>query len=127
MTTSAAYQSINPATGELIASYPGISDRDVDPIVKKSRETSAFWRRLSMADRASRVAKLADLFEQNVEELAADQKVNEDDETISYIQRRPVGPLLGIMPWNFPYYQIARFAAPNLVLGNTIILKHAES
>src|SRR5699024_3359185 len=44
-----------------------------------------------------------------------------------YIQRRPVGPLLGIMPWNFPYYQIARFAAPNLVLGNTIILKHAES
>lgn len=71
MTTSAAYQSINPATGELIASYPGISDRDVDPIVKKSRETSAFWRRLSMADRASRVAKLADLFEQNVEELAA--------------------------------------------------------
>ena len=127
MTTSAAYQSINPATGELIASYPGISDRDVDPIVKKSRETSAFWRRLSMADRASRVATLADLFEQNVEELAADQKVNEDDETISYIQRRPVGPLLGIMPWNFPYYQIARFAAPNLVLGNTIILKHAES
>ena len=80
-----------------------------------------------MADRASRVATLADLFEQNVEELAADQKVNEDDETISYIQRRPVGSLLGIMPWNFPYYQIARFAAPNLVLGNTIILKHAES
>jgi len=38
-----------------------------------------------------------------------------------------VGPLLGIMPWNFPYYQIARFVAPNLVRGNTIVLKHAES
>lgn len=42
------------------------------------------------------------------------------------IETLPVGPLLGIMPWNFPYYQVARFAAPNLVLGNTIILKHAD-
>ena len=43
----------------------------------------------------------------------------------AYIRRRPVGSILGIMPWNFPYYQVARFAAPNLALGNTIILKHA--
>lgn len=41
------------------------------------------------------------------------------------IRREPVGSILGIMPWNFPYYQVARFAAPNLVLGNTILLKHA--
>lgn len=38
------------------------------------------------------------------------------------VQRRPVGILLGIMPWNFPYYQVARFAGPNLALGNTILL-----
>ncbi|MEU1788126.1 NAD-dependent succinate-semialdehyde dehydrogenase [Streptomyces sparsogenes] len=41
------------------------------------------------------------------------------------IRRSPVGVLLGIMPWNFPAYQVARFAAPNLALGNTILLKHA--
>ncbi|MDX1888027.1 NAD-dependent succinate-semialdehyde dehydrogenase [Mycolicibacterium sp. 050158] len=41
------------------------------------------------------------------------------------VQRRPVGVLLGIMPWNFPYYQVARFAGPNLALGNTILLKPA--
>ena len=41
------------------------------------------------------------------------------------VRKDSVGPLLGIMPWNFPYYQVARFAAPNLMVGNTIILKHA--
>ncbi|MCX4661673.1 NAD-dependent succinate-semialdehyde dehydrogenase [Streptomyces uncialis] len=41
------------------------------------------------------------------------------------IRRSPVGALLGIMPWNFPAYQVARFAAPNLAIGNTIVLKHA--
>lgn len=41
------------------------------------------------------------------------------------IRRTPIGVLLGIMPWNFPCYQVARFAAPNLAAGNTIVLKHA--
>ncbi|UEJ81942.1 NAD-dependent succinate-semialdehyde dehydrogenase [Brachybacterium halotolerans subsp. kimchii] len=44
----------------------------------------------------------------------------------SLVQTEPIGPLIGVMPWNFPYYQVARFAAPNLIAGNTIILKHAE-
>src|ERR1700685_1576796 len=41
------------------------------------------------------------------------------------IRRSSLGVLLGIMPWNYPYYQVARFAGPNLVIGNTILLKHA--
>ncbi len=47
-------------------------------------------------------------------------------EGTAVIRRTSVGPLLGIMPWNFPYYQVARFAAPNLVTGNTVLLKPAH-
>lgn len=47
-------------------------------------------------------------------------------EGTAVVRRSALGVLLGIMPWNFPYYQVARFAGPNLVIGNTILLKHAE-
>ncbi len=46
-------------------------------------------------------------------------------EGTAVIRRSSIGPLLGIMPWNFPYYQVARFAGPNLIVGNTILLKPA--
>jgi succinate-semialdehyde dehydrogenase/glutarate-semialdehyde dehydrogenase len=46
-------------------------------------------------------------------------------EGTALIRRTSMGPLLGIMPWNFPYYQVARFAGPNLIVGNTILLKPA--
>ena len=62
----------------------------------------------------------------NAESLMADEPIELlGGEGTAVIRRSPFGVLLGIMPWNFPYYQVARFAGPNLVIGNTILLKHA--
>lgn len=47
-------------------------------------------------------------------------------EGTAIIRKDPLGVLLGIMPWNFPYYQVARFAGPNLIIGNPILLKHSS-
>jgi succinate-semialdehyde dehydrogenase/glutarate-semialdehyde dehydrogenase len=67
-----------------------------------------------------------DFYADNAEELMADEpiKLLEGDGS-ALIRRSSLGVLLGIMPWNYPYYQVARFAGPNLVVGNTILLKHA--
>jgi succinate-semialdehyde dehydrogenase/glutarate-semialdehyde dehydrogenase len=60
------------------------------------------------------------------EELLKDEPIDLlEGEGSAFIRRSSLGVLLGIMPWNFPYYQVARFAGPNLLIGNTILLKHA--
>ena len=61
----------------------------------------------------------------NGPDLLKDEPIPSNTPGKAWVRRSPVGPLLGIMPWNYPYYQVARFAAPNLMIGNTIILKHA--
>ena len=71
--------------------------------------------------------EIFDYFATEGPELAADQPIKTFSGGKAMVQKLPIGPLLGIMPWNYPFYQIARFAAPNLMLGNTILLKHAES
>ena len=58
-------------------------------------------------------------------DLLADEVLDIAGSGRAIVRTAPIGPLLGIMPWNFPYYQAARFIAPNLLLGNTIVLKHA--
>jgi succinate-semialdehyde dehydrogenase / glutarate-semialdehyde dehydrogenase len=62
----------------------------------------------------------------NAESLLADKPIELlGGEGAAFIRPSSVGALLGIMPWNYPAYQVARFAAPNLVVGNTVLLKHA--
>jgi len=71
-------------------------------------------------------AEIYGFYADNAEDLMADEPIKlADGPGTAVIRRSPFGVLLGIMPWNFPYYQVARFAGPNLVIGNTILLKHA--
>ncbi|GAB7002696.1 aldehyde dehydrogenase family protein [Nocardioides sp. AN3] len=71
-------------------------------------------------------AAIYEYYADNAEKMLADEPVDLlDGGGSAVIRRSPYGVLLGIMPWNFPYYQVARFAGPNLCIGNTIILKHA--
>jgi succinate-semialdehyde dehydrogenase/glutarate-semialdehyde dehydrogenase len=71
-------------------------------------------------------AMIYDYYADHAEKFLADEPIDLlDGEGSAVIRRGPVGVLLGIMPWNYPYYQVARFAGPNLALGNTIVLKHA--
>ncbi len=71
-------------------------------------------------------AAIYEFYADNAAKFLADEPIELlDGEGSALVRRSAVGVLLGIMPWNYPYYQVARFAGPNLVLGNTIVLKHA--
>jgi succinate-semialdehyde dehydrogenase/glutarate-semialdehyde dehydrogenase len=71
-------------------------------------------------------AEIYAYYADNAEALMADEPIELlGGEGTAVVRRGSFGVLLGIMPWNFPYYQVARFAGPNLVIGNPILLKHA--
>ncbi|WP_442576778.1 NAD-dependent succinate-semialdehyde dehydrogenase [Microbacterium sp. F51-2R] len=155
------YAVVNPATGETLATYPTITDAELENAIATSDATFHEWRNVPVVERAGRVRRVAELHRERREELAAlivremgkplaaalgevdfaaditeyyadnaekitaDQPIDILGEGSAVIRRSALGVLLGIMPWNFPYYQVARFAAPNIVIGNTILLKHA--
>jgi succinate-semialdehyde dehydrogenase / glutarate-semialdehyde dehydrogenase len=71
-------------------------------------------------------AEIYGFYADNADELMADEQVKHfGGDGTAIVRRSAFGTLLGIMPWNFPYYQVARFAGPNIVIGNPILLKHA--
>ncbi|KQX74332.1 MULTISPECIES: NAD-dependent succinate-semialdehyde dehydrogenase [Aeromicrobium] len=161
--TSPTYQVTDPSTGEVLESFDHATDEQVQAALTASHAAYSTWKDVPIEERAVVVKRVAALFAERADELAAiatqemgkpasegveeaefcqaifdyfadegpgltaDQEIKSISGGRAVIQRLPVGPLLGVMPWNFPFYQIARFAAPNLMLGNTIILKHAES
>ena len=163
MSTNTAYRTVDPATGEIGRSFDTATDGQVQAALSASVEAYASWREKPIVERAAIVKRVATLFAERADELAAiarlemgkpedegreeaefcqaifdyfvdhgpaltaDQPIETDAGGRAVVQRVPLGPVLGIMPWNFPYYQIARFVAPNLVLGNTVLLKPAES
>ncbi|WP_027946756.1 NAD-dependent succinate-semialdehyde dehydrogenase [Amycolatopsis taiwanensis] len=161
--TQPAYQVVDPATGELVESFPYATDAEVGEILATSRSAYLDWRDRALAERTDLIrragARLLDrahelaetmrlemgkpaaegveeieycasIFDYYVDEgrgLLADEELPTRGEGRAIVQHRPIGPLLGVMPWNYPCYQVARFVVPNLVLGNTVIIKHAES
>ncbi|HXB36620.1 MAG TPA: aldehyde dehydrogenase family protein, partial [Acidimicrobiales bacterium] len=65
-------------------------------------------------------------FADNAERLLADQVIPTTAKK-SYVHYQPIGPVLAVMPWNFPMWQVMRFAAPALMVGNVGLLKHASN
>jgi succinate-semialdehyde dehydrogenase/glutarate-semialdehyde dehydrogenase len=74
----------------------------------------------------SLTADILDYYADNAEGLLAPQKLNAK-EADAVVESEPLGVLFCIEPWNFPYYQLVRVAAPNLMTGNTLIVKHAPN
>jgi len=71
-------------------------------------------------------AWLCDFYRKNAKDFLADDVIKTEAKE-SFISYDPLGIILGIMPWNFPFWQALRFAVPTLTAGNTIILKHASN
>ncbi|KAB2673549.1 MAG: NAD-dependent succinate-semialdehyde dehydrogenase [Verrucomicrobia bacterium] len=69
-------------------------------------------------------ADIIDYYATNAERFLAPQKLKPKAGR-AVIESSPLGVLFGVQPWNFPYYQLARFAAPNLMAGNVVMVKHA--
>jgi succinate-semialdehyde dehydrogenase/glutarate-semialdehyde dehydrogenase len=71
-------------------------------------------------------AEIAEFYANRAEGFLADQAI-EVEGAEAYIQHTPIGVLLGVMPWNFPFYQVTRFVMPNIMAGNTVLVKHASN
>ena len=159
------FATVNPATGETVATYPALTDVEVDAAIERSarlrrlphhelrragrlgaggrrrppdaeRERVAALMTTEMgktlaaaAAEADKCARTFRFYAEHAEGFLADEPVDpaEVGAARAYARYQPLGPVLAVMPWNFPLWQVVRFLAPALVAGNTGLLKHASN
>jgi len=155
------FTSINPATGEVVATHDTLSGAQVEAKLAAAHGGYRRWRVTEYAERTALLARIADQFDTNKVALAkmatremgktlksAVAEVEKCAAGFRYYAEHgpalladaeirtatgsatarwlPMGPVLAIMPWNFPYWQVVRFLAPTIMAGNVALLKHAS-
>jgi succinate-semialdehyde dehydrogenase / glutarate-semialdehyde dehydrogenase len=102
-------------------------------ILEQEKETFAHTMTMEMGkpirsavEEAVKCAWACRYYAENAERFLADEVI-ETAATRSFIRYQPLGPILAVMPWNFPFWQVIRFAAPALMAGNVGLLKHASN